>query len=47
MDNGLQEAHNRELATIQEKLDAARADLLSARKRHEDDLRQRSNRIEV
>ena len=43
----LQEGQNRALAAIQEKLDAAHTDLLSARKRHEDDLRQRSNRIEV
>jgi hypothetical protein len=43
----LQEGQNRALAAVQEKLDAAHTDLLSARKRHEDDLRQRNNRIEV
>lgn len=35
------------MAAVQEKLDAAHTDLLSARKRHEDDLRQRNSRIEV
>jgi hypothetical protein len=43
----LQEGQNRALAAVQEQLDAAHTDLLSARKRHEDDLRQRNNRIEV
>ena len=43
----LQEGQNRALAAVQERLDTAHTDLLSARKGHEDDLRQRNNRIEV
>lgn len=43
----LQKAHNKELASRQEKLEAALADLLSERKGGEEELRKRANKIEV